>query len=275
MMNADTLADSNFYWREKDGIRILVSRALEDAGFVNGFSTRVGGVSPLPENALSLSGFDQDTHENIDENRRRFFDALGVSHRLACVKQVHGDAIVKIDDPNDAGDLETEADGLISNSPGVVLGSKTADCVPVLIADPVTGAFSAVHAGWRGTVRGIVKKAVEKMALEYGSKAEDMIAAIGPAASGRSYEVGQDVIDEFRKNFPERDHLFDPTREGHALIDLHLANAEQLVSAGLHKENIHVSPFCTMESTDLFFSYRVDRAAFGKTGRMLAIIGRR
>jgi hypothetical protein len=269
----DTLTDSNFYWREKDGVRILISRALEEAGFVNGFSTRLGGVSPLPDHALSLSGFDQDTKENIDENRRRFFDALGVSHSLACVKQVHGDAIVKINGIGEAGDLETAADGLISNVRGVVLGSKTADCVPVLIGDPKSGAFAAVHAGWRGTVRSIVIKAVEKMKSEYSSNPDDLIAAIGPAASGRSYEVGQEVIDDFRKNFPDCDHLFDPSREGHALIDLHLANAEQLVSIGLRKENIHVSPFCTMESSDLFFSYRVDRAKFGKTGRLLAVIG--
>lgn len=274
-MNDDTLTDSNFYWREKGGVRILISRALEDAGFVNGFSTRLGGVSPLPDHALSLSGFDQDTQENIDENRRRFFDALGVSHRLACVKQVHGDAIVKINDMSETGDLETEADGLISNARGVVLGSKTADCVPILIGDPKSGAFAAVHAGWRGIVRSIVLKAVEKMKVEYGSNPKDIIAAIGPAASGRSYEVGKEVIDEFQKNFPGCDHLFDPSREGHALIDLHLANAEQLVSAGLSKENIHVSPFCTMESSELFFSYRVDRAKFGKTGRLLAVIGRK
>lgn len=273
-MNEDTLTDSNFYWREKGEIKILVCRALENAGFVNGFSTRLGGVSRFPVDSLSLSGFDQDELANIEENRRRFFDALGVSHKLACVRQVHGDAIVRIDGQDDAGDLETPADGMISDAEGVVLGSKTADCVPILLGDPQTKTFAAVHAGWRGTVRSIARKAVQKMVSEYKCDPANLIAAIGPAASGRSYEVGRDVIDEFKSNFTEAEHLFDPTRENHALIDLHLANAEQLHSAGLRKENIHVTPFCTMESPDLFFSYRIDGAKYGKTGRLLAVIGR-
>lgn len=273
-MDEDTLTDSNFYWREKGEIKILVCRDLEDAGFVNGFSTRLGGVSRFPADSLSLSGFDQDEGANIEENRRRFFDALGVSHRLACVRQVHGEAIIRIDGQDDTGDLETPADGMISDAEGVVLGSKTADCVPILLGDPQTKTFAAVHAGWRGTVKSIARKAVQRMVSEYKCDPANLIAAIGPAASGRSYEVGRDVIDEFKSNFADADHLFDPTREDHALIDLHLANAEQLHSAGLRKENIHVTPFCTMESPDLFFSYRVDGAKYGKTGRLLAVIGR-
>jgi YfiH family protein len=274
-MNEDTLTDSNFYWREKGAVKILVCRALEDAGFVNGFSTRLGGISPLPTEALSLSGFDQDEVANIEENRRRFFDALGVSHKLACVRQVHGEAIVRIFGTDECGDLETPADGMISDAEGVILGSKTADCVPVLIGDPRTGAFAAVHAGWRGTVRSIAMRAVERMKSDLGADPNDMIAAIGPAASGRSYEVGEDVMEEFRRTFPDCENLFDPTREGHALIDLHLANAEQLVTAGLRHDNIHVTSFCTMESSDLFFSHRVDSGRYGKTGRLLAVIGKK
>jgi polyphenol oxidase len=274
-MDENTLTDSNFYWREVGEIRILVCRSLEEKGFINGFSTRTGGVSQLPDGALSLSGFDFDSKENIAENRRRFFSALGVSHRLVCVRQVHGDSIVKIDEVSELGDLEAAADSLVSNVDGVVVGSKTADCVPILIGDPVTGAFAAVHAGWRGTVQSIVRKTVERLEKEYSSKPEDMIAAIGPAASGRSYEVGEDVIVAFREKFTGCEHLFDPTRDGHALIDLHLANAEQLVAAGLKHENVHVAPFCTMESPELFFSHRVDSEKYGKTGRLLAVIGKR
>jgi YfiH family protein len=274
-MNDHTLTDSEFYWREVGEIRILVSRSLEDKGFINGFSTRNGGVSPLPETALSLSGFDLDSKENIDENRRRFFSALGVSHRLVCVRQVHGDSIMKIDDVSEAGDLESASDSIVSDIEGVVVGSKTADCVPILIGDPGTGAFAAVHAGWKGTVQSIVRKTVERLREEYSSKPDKLIAAIGPAASGRSYEVGEEVITAFRERFLDCEHLFDPTRDGHALIDLQLANAEQLVAAGLRYENVHVTTFCTMESPELFFSHRIDGAKYGKTGRLLAVIGRR
>ncbi len=93
-------------------------------------------------------------------------------------------------------------DALVSNLPNVLLGVKTADCVPVLLGDVKTKAFAAVHAGWRGTVDSIVKNAVEKMRENYGTDAKDLICAIGPAASGKNYEIGQDVISAFEENFP-------------------------------------------------------------------------
>jgi YfiH family protein len=153
--------------------------------------------------------------------------------------------------------------------------------VPILIGDPVTKTFAAVHAGWRGTAHSIVTMAVEKMATkmagESGSRSGDLprnlIAAIGPAALGCCYEVGSEVIEIFRKNFPYANSLLTPTSEGHALIDLHLANKNQLTDAGVSPENIYLAPFCTMQRTDLFFSYRVENKTLGKTGRLMSVIG--
>lgn len=269
------LTDSGFYWRERDGVKILVCRELEDAGFVNGFSTRLGGVSPFPENSLNLAGFDEDLPENIGENRRRFLAVFGCDMSLATAWQVHGDTIKTVKTISDIDNSDARADALISNIDGVLVGVKTADCVPVLIGDPKTGAFAAVHAGWRGTAHSIVKKAVAKLQETYLSDPKDLICAIGPAASGKNYEVGQEVIDAFMQNFNGSEKYFTPTREGHALVNLHLANRDQLIESGVSAENIHTAPFCTMERADLFFSYRLEKRKYGKTGRLLSVIGRK
>jgi hypothetical protein len=268
------LAENRFFWREKDGVKVLVSRNLEEKGFVNGFSTRLGGVSPFPENDLNLAGFDEDLQENIFENRRRFLEVFGNSFRLSTVWQIHSDLVKLVKNQSDAENTEEHFDALTSDLDDLLIGVKTADCVPVLIGDTGTGAYSAIHAGWRGTVESIVVKAIENMRKNFGTRIEDLVCAIGPAASGKHYEIGQDVIDAFGKNFPNSKHLFEPTRDGHAKIDLHLANKEQLLSIGVLSENIDVAPYCTMERTDLFFSYRVEKRKFGKTGRLMSVIGR-
>ncbi len=271
----ETLADSGFFWRERDGIKVLVSRVLEDAGFANGFSTRRGGVSPFPENSLNLSGFDDDTAENIYENRRRFLSAFDGEYQLALALQVHGTDIRIVRTPEDIGDSEVHADAVISDLDGVLAAAKTADCVPVLIGDPVTRAYAAIHAGWRGTAQSIVQVAVDMMRTVYGSVPADLITAIGPAACGRNYEVGREVIEMFKGNLAEGGRYFSPTREGHALVDLHAANRDQLLASGVAAANISVAPFCTMERSDLFFSYRREKGDFGRTGRLLSVIGRR
>lgn len=253
---------------------MLVSRTLEDAGFVNGFSTRLGGVSPFPENSLNLAGFDEDRAENIFENRRRFLAVFEGEYQLATAWQVHGDTVKVVSTRTDIENSEERADAVLSNMNSVLAGVKTADCVPVLIGDPMTNAYAAVHAGWRGTASSIVIKAVGKMAETFGSRSSDMICAIGPAACGRNYEVGPEVIENFSENIPESEKYFSPTRDGHALVDLHLANRDQLILAGVKPDNISIAPFCTMERADLFFSYRLEKKKFGKTGRLLSVIGR-
>lgn len=250
-----------------------MSGALEEKGFANGFSTRQGGVSPFPSESLNLAGFDEDTAENIYENRRRFLNVFGGDYKLTTAWQVHGDDIKTVRSAEDVAETEARFDGLISDMPGVLIGVKTADCVPVLIGDPGTRAFAAVHAGWRGTVQSIVIEALERMKAEYGTDPADVVCAIGPAATCKNYEIGQDVIDAFDENFSDSGRLFTPTRDGHALIDLHLANREQLTWAGVPDENIYTAPFCTMDRPDLFFSYRLEKKLYGKTGRLLSVIG--
>ena len=272
-LTVETLADNGFYWREKNGVKVLICRPLEEKGFVNGFSTRTGGVSDFPKDSLNLSSSDIDSAGNVAENRRRFLDVLGGDFQIASAWQTHGADVRVVENLEDAKDGNGKFDALVSNLQKILVGVKTADCVPVLIGDVKTKSFAAIHAGWRGTADSIVVNAIEKMREIYGTNSKDLICAIGAAATGKNYEVGEDVIKAFEGKFSTCGKLFTPTREGHALIDLHRANKEQLESVGVLSENIFTAPFCTMERMDLFFSYRVERPIYGKTGRLLSVIG--
>lgn len=236
----------------------------------------------MPESSLNLAGFNEDSAENILENRRRFLKLFGADETqwtLAGCWQVHGSDVRHIEKLADAKPAEDArgdtvyCDALVSNVPGVMLGVKTADCVPILMGDPKTGACAAVHAGWRGTFAGIVFHAIERLMKEYKSEPADLRVAIGPAAAACCYEVGSEIIDGFQERFPYANSLFTPTREGHARLDLLKANHNQLTSAGVESNRIHTAPFCTMDRTDLFFSYRREKNKFGKVGRLMSVIG--
>jgi YfiH family protein len=272
----ESLAENGFYWRERDHVQVLVSRLLENAGFVNGFSTRLGGVSAFPANDLNLAGYDEDAAANIEENRRRLLAVFGGEWQIASCWQIHSDCVRYVKNLQDAADGNYKMDALISDAAGVLLAVKTADCVPILLGDLKTKAFAAVHAGWRGSVASIAQKTVWAMREKFGTNATDLIAAIGPAASCKNYEVGTEVINLFEKNFPRSfQKYFTPTRENHALADLPRANFDQLTDVGVLPQNICIAPFCTIERTDLFFSYRREKKLYGKTGRLLSVIGRR
>jgi len=274
------LTEAGFYWRELNGVRALVCLPLERDGFVNGFSTRLGGVSDMPQNALSLAGFNEDAAENILENRRRFLKLFPGEWSLAGCWQVHGADVRVVASAEDAKPAEGQlgetiyCDVIVSNTSGVLAGVKTADCVPILIGDPRTKSFAAVHAGWRGTLATAVIAGVKRLIEDYGARPEDLRVAIGASAGPCCYEVGSEVIDAFSSRFADGAKLFTPTRPGHALVDLLTANRDQLESAGVLPERIHVAPICTMCRTDLFFSYRKEKSLHGKVGRLMAVVGR-
>lgn len=278
--NDAALQNAGFYWRECDGVQALICEPLEQEGFANAFSTRVGGVSPMPENSLNLAGFNEDAAENIYENRRRFLRLFPGEWTLTGCWQMHGTDVRVVQTEAEAQPQpgvrgETQyCDVLVSDVPKIMLAVKTADCVPILIGDPKTGAFAAVHAGWRGTVASVVLRAIDQMEEQYGAQREHLRAAIGPAANVCCYEVGAEVIQQFGDRFPQSQNLFAPTRDGHARIDLQTANREQLISAGVLPERIHTASLCTMERTDLFFSYRREKAVHGRVGRLMSVIGR-
>jgi polyphenol oxidase len=270
-------ARAGLRWLSRGGVRALSCDALARAGFANAFSTRAGGCSPFPENDLNLAGFAEDSAANINENRRRFLSLFDGRWSLATGWQEHGAEVRVVRDTEPLPDArgDERCDALTTNLPRVLLGVKTADCVPVLLADPETGACAAVHAGWRGTAAGIVPLALARMAEEYGTRPRDVIAAAGPAALGCCYEVGPEVVEIFNSRFAaDAPAIFKFTTGGRALVDLHEADRRQLTSAGVSPDNVHAAPFCTMCRTDLFFSYRREKRKHGRTGRLLGVIGR-
>ncbi len=277
----DALQRAGFYWRTVDGVRALACSPLEEEGFVNAFSTRLGGVSQMPQDALNLAGFDDDAAENIYENRRRFLKLFAGERVLAACWQVHGSnarVVKNLEDAREPIDSLGETaycDALMTRAANVLVGVKTADCVSIIMGDARTGACAAVHAGWRGTLAEIVPRTLERMSVEYDTRPADVRASIGPAAGACCYEVGSEVIDAFRQKFTDASELLTPTREGHARIDLQRANREQLTTAGVAASRIHIAPLCTMCRTDLFFSYRREKKVFGRTGRLMSVIGRK
>lgn len=279
IINDEALEQAGFCWRKLEGVQALVCTPLEETGFANAFSTRLGGTSPMPENALNLAGFNEDTAENILENRRRFLKLFTGEWALAGCWQVHGSDVRLINNraeampAEDAGGDTIYCDAIVSDARGVLAGVKTADCVPILIGDPNTGAFAAVHAGWRGTLAEVATNALKRMTREYKTKPQDVRVAIGPAAGACCYEVGTDVSDAFKGSFPNQD-LFTETRADHGCIDLLKANRAQLISSGVDPERISIAPLCTMCRTDLFFSYRREKNVQGKVGRLMSVIGK-
>lgn len=265
---------------------------------VHGFSTRVAGVSKAyGGGALNLGLTPEDTAEAVERNRAAFLQALGaVDSRgrawpLASARQVHSSVIHRVDGPPAAPLI---GDGLITATPRLLLSVRTADCIPVLIADGERRAVGAFHAGWRGTLARIVEKGVGEMRRNFGSDPAELFAAIGPGVHHCCYAVGDEVRFKFESQFPYASELFhevfssdpvrrkypllflnqrapghgEPPRESH--LDLAEANRRQLLEAGIPSEHITVSELCTSCRTDLLFSHRKEQ---GKTGRMMAAIG--
>src|SRR5438270_9109293 len=192
------IESAGFYWRERDGVRALICAPLETDGFTNAFSTRLGGVSPFPRDALNLAGFNEDDAENIYENRRRFLKLFDGDWTLAACWQTHSADVRVVKNNSDARPPEASlgeniyCDALTTNAARILLGVKTADCVPVILGDERTGACAALHAGWRGTLASIVRHTLERMMEEYGTQAEEVRAAICPAALSCCYAVGSE-----------------------------------------------------------------------------------
>ena len=269
--------------------------AAED-WLLQGFSTRKGGVSnAYGAGTLNLGFTEDDSRANSEENRRRFLSRLAprvnFPAALVTLRQVHSDRIhhiARVDHESLTGD------GMVTNLPGAILAIQTADCLPVLLADPMHKAVGAFHAGWRGSLARIVQKGVGDMQRRFGSNPRDLIAAIGPGIHACCYRVGDELRDQFEAQFSYATELFhqvsdsNPIHRKYPLLflsarapghgdlgpELHLnlveANRRQLIEAGVRDKNIEVSPLCTSCHLDLLFSYRGEH---GKTGRMLAAIG--
>jgi polyphenol oxidase len=294
----------------------------------HGFSTRVGGYSTVyhstageqqdhPESdrpgELNLGFTASDVPEHVRANRAALLTSVWEAQPsdpkrsdktqpvLVTLKQIHSGLTHRVArETADSGlDLRPDhlrGDGLMTDDPQVMLGIQTADCVPVLVRDRRTGAVAAFHAGWRGTLKRIVEGGVGRMRLEFGSRPEDLEAAIGPAIGACCYAVGDEIRHEFLSQFSYAETLFtevydsDPVKEKYPLLfmtarapghsnlgpglhlDLAAANRRQLLDAGLRPEAIHMAHICTACHRDQYYSHRAEH---GFCGRMMAVIARR
>jgi YfiH family protein len=239
---------------------------------VQGFTTRHEGVSRPPYNSLNLGTNTFDSPHNVQGNRSLLARACGArAERLVTVTQVHGTDLLVIDAPNPdySHFLKLECDGLITNQPGVVIGVCVADCVPLLLLDPVKRAAAALHAGWKGTAGEIGKKGVEALCSLFSSSPGDILAAVGPGIGPCCYEVDTPVMEAFRKSGAGGEPFARETGKGKWALDLAAANRHQLLEAGLPDENIETTHYCVSCEHDLFFSYRRDG---GDTGRQMGFI---
>lgn len=247
---------------------------------VHGFSTRLGGVSSAPFDSLNL-GLDRgDMPQRVAENCRRFCSAIGANSRLdrlVCAKQVHSDSIRTVT-MADAGkgfflDRDYEADGLITDVPGLMLMVFSADCIPVLLHDPVRRVVGACHAGWRGTALGIAAKTVKKMQSVYGCNPADLLCAIGPGISQCCFETNGDVPEAMKHALgTTADRFIAAENSGKFHVDLKAINQHWLQLAGVPADQIAVSDACTACDEKTFFSHRRDGNARGSLSAVIGLV---
>ena len=285
--------------KRMDDVSVLGSDTLAGIPWLlHGFSTRQGGVSEAyGGRALNLGITPEDTRQAVSQNRRLFFARLGAVTPAGdpwpsvAMRQVHSSLIHRVDE---VPARPIQGDGMVTNRAGIVLSVRAADCLPVLLVDPVRRAVGAFHAGWRGTLARIVEKGVGELRRHFRSDPGDIKAAIGPGIHRCYYEVSEEFRDKFRGQFSYADTLFeevfssDPVRGKYPLLfmnqrapghgepprtvhlDLVEANRRQLVDGGVLHESISISDLCTSCRTDLLFSYRKEK---GVTGRMMGAVG--
>ena len=266
--------DRIFEEREVGGVPYLSYPVLENLGIVNhGFSTRLGGVSKGNCASMNISTTRGDDPAAIKENARRIAQAIGVEpESMVYTHQTHTVNVAVVRE-GDQGKRFMETDGMVTNVPGICLVTFYADCVPLYFVDPVKKAIGLSHSGWRGTVHRMGKATVEKMQETYGSDPADIIAAIGPSICQDCYEVSEDVIGEFRKEFEEEvlPELFYEKGKGKYQLNLWRANEEVLLDAGVLKEHIAVTNLCTHCNPEILFSHRTTGNKRGNLSAFLAL----
>ena len=264
----------------REGVPFLTFPALEKTGVVvHGFSTRLGGVSEGIFSSMNVSFTRGDREEHVRENYRKLGAAIGFScENLVCSDQTHTTNLrVVTEQDRGKGFIYpkdyTDVDGLVTDIPGLVLATFYADCVPLYLVDPVRRCIGLSHAGWRGTAGKIGRKTVELMRDNYGSRPEDMVAAIGPSICQNCYEVSQDVTEQFQAAFDEKlwPELFYRKENGKYQLNLWRANEHGFLEAGLRPEKIFVTDVCTCCNPKLLFSHRASHGKRGNLGAFLML----
>ena len=252
---------------------------FQETGIVtSAFSTRLGGVSEGYYSSLNLSFDRGDDPARVLENFKRIGASMGVAvEDMVLSKQTHT-TNVRVVTKEDKGKgvmrerNYTDVDGMITNVPGICLVTSYADCVPLYFVDPVKKAIGLSHSGWRGTVGKIGKNTVQLMQENFGSKPEDLLAAVGPSVCMDCYEVSEDVAEAFAKEFPDNEkEILKSKGSGKYLLDLWRANEIVFMEAGVPKEQIVTTNLCTCCNPKLLFSHRASHGKRGNLGAFLMI----
>jgi YfiH family protein len=243
-------------------------------GLVHAVSTRHGGVSTGGYASLNLSTSTGDSRENVDANHRRLASALELPReRFTTTWQVHGTRVMRATQENVGGMID-KADGIVTDTPGLPLTQRYADCTPLLLYDPRRHAIGLGHAGWRGTVDGMAAALVQTMMAEFSSDPAGLVAVIGPAIGPCCYEVGPEVVQEVQRTLPVAEALLTRPANGAGAtpglhFDLWAANRWQLEQAGVSQ--IEVAGVCTCCQRGTFFSHRGDGPVTGRFGAVMML----
>ena len=243
---------------------LIYPEIFKEHNIIAAQSTRLGGLSTAPFDAMNLGFSSGDDSDTVSKNRNLFFSQLNISeNNIATSKLVHGNKVLIANEP-----IRSEGyDAIITNEKNVFALVSIADCTPVLIYDFKNKAVAAIHAGWRSTVSRIVSETLKTMNKNFNTVGEDCLAFIGACISEKCFEVGKEVALQFENDVKR----FDNQKQKY-FVDLKYENKKQLISFGVLESNIEISEYCTVLNNDLFYSYRKEK---GKTGRMLAVIGMR
>ena len=267
--------------KAKNGVEYFSFEALEKyEGLINGFSTRIGGVSEGPYASMNLSfSREPGNKEGVLENYKRMAKALGVKEDSFVLSYQEHSTNVRVVNKSDMGkgvSVERDyrnIDGLITDERGITLGAFFADCIPLYFYDKEKQVIGLAHSGWRGTCKKMGAVMIDEMAKKFGTDAKDVIACIGPGICQDCYQVSEDVYEEFSKNFKSEDikSIFREDGEDHFRLSLWKANEIVLKEAGVLPENIFTSNICTACNQDLLYSHRIMGDIRGNMAAFLAL----
>ena len=251
----------------KRDISYYTFSSLDNYHLVHGVFMRHGGASPKPWASLNLATSVGDSRESVIENRRRITKCLSLGENsIFDVWQVHSSRVIHTEDSRKLDQPHQKADSIITNKPNVTIMMLFADCVPIMMYDPKKHVAALAHAGWQGTVNGVVRKTVKSMQENYACKPENLVACIGPSICVDHYEIGKDVAEEVERSFENTEQiLIKKDRRIH--LDLRIANRIILQKCGIKK--IQNSNICTACNISDWYSHRAEN---GKTGRFAAVI---
>lgn len=259
------------FYQHANGVLWAAFPFLQQYGLRHAISTRKGGVSVGLLGGLNLGIKVGDDPENIVVNRRLFCDTLGIHPESVVFSgQVHGNRIAVVNEAQ-AGQRMADTDALVTQTPGLGLMLFFADCVPILLFDPVRKVVGLAHAGWRGTFQSIAQQTVAAMNQAFGTNPQDCLAGIGPSIGPDDYETDSPVMDEIRTRWPYPERFSRQSRVDHWYLDLWSWNRQQLEEIGVQSKNISTCGVSTFRESELFFSHRASRGKAGRFGLLVSL----